>query len=180
VTRPRLVTTRLGASLANLTAGELAAGDNRIISGSLLNGRNFTGEGDGYLGRYHTQVTGLAEGYGIRPFMGWALPGFGLFSTIPAYFARLIGKKSFALTTLCNGGERAMVPIGMYEKVMPMDILPTFLLRALASGDLERAEALGCLELDEEDLALCTFVCPSKIDYGQLLRDTLTQIEKES
>ena len=180
VKKPRLVITRLGANLAALTAGELADGDNRVISGSVFNGRNCTGEADGYLGRYHNQVTALAEGRGIRPFIGWAMPGFGVFSTIPAYFARLIGKKSFALTTLNNGGERAMVPIGMYEKVMPMDILPTFLLRALASGDVERAEALGCLELDEEDLALCTFVCPSKIDYGQLLRDTLTQIEKES
>ncbi|MCP4640088.1 MAG: NADH:ubiquinone reductase (Na(+)-transporting) subunit A, partial [bacterium] len=78
-----------------------------------------------------------------------------------------------------NGGERAMVPIGSYERVMPMDIMPTFLLRALAVNDIERAEQLGCLELDEEDLALCTFVCPSKYDYGPILRRNLDIIEKE-
>ena len=72
-----------------------------------------------------------------------------------------------------------MVPIGMYEKIMPLDIMPTFLLRALEVGDLERAERLGALELDEEDLALCTFVCPGKSNWGSLLRKTLTQIEKD-
>jgi len=92
----------------------------------------------------------------------------------------LLGRKSFELDTDTNGSERAMVPIGLYERVMPMDILPTFLLRSLAAGDLERSEALGCLELEEEDLALCTFVCPGKIDYGRLLRQALTQIEKEA
>ena len=78
-----------------------------------------------------------------------------------------------------NGGERAIVPSGSYEKVMPLDILPTFLLRALAVNDVEDAEKLGCLELDEEDLALCTFVCPSKIDHGINLRRNLTLIDKE-
>ena len=72
-----------------------------------------------------------------------------------------------------------MVPIGMFERVMPLDILPTFLLRALVVGDLERAEQLGCLELDEEDLALCTFVSPGKTDFGQALRETLTSIWTE-
>ena len=72
-----------------------------------------------------------------------------------------------------------MVPIGMYERVFPLDILPTFLLRALLVGDSEKAEELGCLELDEEDLALCSFVCPGKVEYGPLLRQVLTTIEKE-
>jgi Na+-transporting NADH:ubiquinone oxidoreductase subunit A len=72
-----------------------------------------------------------------------------------------------------------MVPIGMYEDVMPLDILPTFLLRSLSIKDVERAEQLGALELDEEDLSLCTMVCPGKNDYGALLRDNLNLIEKE-
>ena len=85
----------------------------------------------------------------------------------------------FDLTTASNGSLRAMVPIGLYERVMPMDIIPAYLLRALAVGDIEEAERLGCLELDEEDLALCTFVDPGKVDYGPLLRDNLERIEKE-
>ena len=72
-----------------------------------------------------------------------------------------------------------MVPIGMYEQVMPLDILSTFLLRALIAGDTGQAQALGCLELDEEDLGLCTFVCPGKYDYGAILRENLTRIERE-
>jgi Na+-transporting NADH:ubiquinone oxidoreductase subunit A len=83
------------------------------------------------------------------------------------------------MTTTKNGSPRAMVPIGVYETVMPLDILPTQLLRALITKDTDLAQALGCLELDEEDLSLCTFVCPSKYEFGPLLRDNLTQIERE-
>jgi Na+-transporting NADH:ubiquinone oxidoreductase subunit A len=83
------------------------------------------------------------------------------------------------MTTATGGSRRAMVPIGVYEKVMPLDLLPTQLLRALIVGDTEQASALGCLELDEEDLALCTFVCPGKYNYGPMLRENLTKIERE-
>jgi Na+-transporting NADH:ubiquinone oxidoreductase subunit A len=179
VITPRLLKTRPGADLKGLTAGQLKDGDYRVLSGSVLAGRTLGDLPNGFLGRYHNQVTALLEGR-ERHFLGWIAPGFNKFSVLPAFMAKLLGKKSYDLTTDTNGGERAMVPIGMYEKVMPLDILPTFLLRALAAKDLERAEALGCLELEEEDLALCTFACPSKIDYGQLLRAMLTQIEKES
>ena len=87
--------------------------------------------------------------------------------------------RKFCFTTSTNGSSRAMVPIGMYERVFPFDILPTFILRALLAGDTEKAEELGCLELDEEDLALCSFVCPGKAEYGPLLRQVLNTIEKE-
>jgi len=83
------------------------------------------------------------------------------------------------MTTDTGGSKRAMVPIGMYEQIMPLDVIPTFLLRSLIVGDAEQAQELGCLELDEEDLALCTFVCPGKYEYGPILRDNLTRIEKE-
>ena len=179
VVAPRLLKTRFGAGLKGLTAGQVKDGDYRVLSGSVLSGRTVSDQPDGFLGRYHNQVTVLREGRD-RHFLGWIAPGFNKFSILPAFMAKLLGKKNYELTTDTNGGGRAMVPIGMYEKVMPLDILPTFLLRALASDDLERSEALGCLELEEEDLALCTFACPSKIDYGQLLRQMLTQIEKES
>ena len=180
VTRPRLVQTQLGASLDELTAGELAPGENRVISGSVLSGRKAVGELEGYLGRHHIQVTALLEGR-QRELLGWLAPGFGKFSILPVYFGflgRLFGKK-FSMTTTTNGSPRAMVPIGMYERVMPLDIHPTFLLRSLLVGDTDRAIQLGALELDEEDLALCTFVDPGKADYGVLLRKNLSEIEKE-
>ncbi|NIA13378.1 MAG: Na(+)-translocating NADH-quinone reductase subunit A [Nitrospiraceae bacterium] len=179
VKNPRLIKTRLGACIAELTEGELIEGEHRLISGSVFSGRNASDGVYAFLGRFHRQVSVLPEGR-EREFLGWMAPGANRFSTINTFLGCVFrGKKRFDFTTALNGGRRAIVPIGMYERVLPMDILPTFLLRALAAGDLERAEELGCLELDEEDLALCTFVCPSKIEYGPVLRESLTQIEKE-
>jgi Na+-transporting NADH:ubiquinone oxidoreductase subunit A len=177
VKNPRLIRTRLGASLADLSAGELKEGDNRIISGSVLSGYIATGH-LAYLGRYHQQVSALPEGR-QRKFLGWLGIGFNLFSVKPILASSFAPRKKFNFTTALNGGKRAIVPIGSYEKVMPLDILATYLLRSLAVSDVEEAEGLGCLELDEEDLALCTFVCPSKIDHGLNLRRTLNIIEKE-
>lgn len=180
VKSPRIVATRLGASLDELTAGELQPGENRVISGSVLGGRKAMGEQSGFLGRHHVQVAALEEGR-RRELLGWLAPGAGKYSTIPVYLGflgRLFGKR-FNFTTTTNGSPRAMVPIGMYERVMPLDIMPTFLLRSLLSGDTDRAVALGALELDEEDLALCTFVDPGKTDFGVILRKNLSEIEKE-
>ncbi|MDC3332947.1 Na(+)-translocating NADH-quinone reductase subunit A [bacterium] len=177
VEKPELVRTRLGANLDELTAGLLKSGDNRVITGSILGGRTATGA-TAYLGRYNDQVSVLLEGH-EREFMGWMSPGVNKFSTLKIYLSQFAGSKLFNFTTTTNGSERAMVPVGTYEKVMPLDILPTQLLRALIVGDTQTAQALGCLELDEEDLALCTYVCPGKYEYGPLLRDNLTRIEKE-
>jgi Na+-transporting NADH:ubiquinone oxidoreductase subunit A len=93
--------------------------------------------------------------------------------------SKLIPGKKFAFTTTTHGSDRAIVPIGVYEKVFPLDMVPTFLMRSLAVNDVELAEELGCLELDEEDVALCSFVCPGKTEYGRHLRQVLTTIEKE-
>jgi Na+-transporting NADH:ubiquinone oxidoreductase subunit A len=178
VKKPRLLRTRLGAALDELVAQELAAGENRVISGSVLSGRKAMGDVHGYLGRYSQQISALHEGY-EREFLGWLVPGLNKFSLTRAYLSALTRGRKMALTTSTNGSPRAMVPIGLYEKVMPLDILPTHLLRSLSIIDIERAEQLGCLELDEEDLALCTFVCPGKTEYGPLLRRNLDVIEKE-
>ena len=177
--RPRLLRTRLGASTDELTRGELQPGEQRVISGSVLDGRTARGDVHGYLGRYHLQVSVLPEG-GERELFGWIAPGARQVLDL-GRGARALGARraSCALTTTTNGSPRAMVPIGAYERVMPMDLMPTFLLRALITGNVEWAEELGCLELDEEDLALCTFVCPGKYEYGPLLREMLTRIEKE-
>ncbi|MFC3033430.1 Na(+)-translocating NADH-quinone reductase subunit A [Pseudoalteromonas fenneropenaei] len=177
VKNPRLVRTTLGASLTDLVAGELEEGDNRVISGSVLAGKIATGP-HAYLGRYHVQVAVLLEGR-EKELFGWIAPGSDKFSVTRSFLSHLAPSRLFKMTTSTGGSKRAMVPIGNYERVMPLDVLPTLLLRDLIARDLDSAIALGALELDEEDLALCTFVCPGKYDFGSILRDCLTTIEKE-
>ncbi|HEB4876333.1 TPA: Na(+)-translocating NADH-quinone reductase subunit A [Kluyvera ascorbata F0526] len=177
VKQPRLLRTRLGADLDALLVGELHDGENRVISGSVLNGTQAVGP-HAFLGRFHLQVSVLKEGRD-KELLGWVAPGRDKFSITRTTLGHFLKKKLFNLSTDTHGGERAMVPIGSYERVMPLDILPTVLLRDLLAGDTDSAQALGCLELDEEDLALCTYVCPGKYEYGPVLRHVLTQIEQE-
>jgi Na+-transporting NADH:ubiquinone oxidoreductase subunit A len=177
VKNPRLIKTRIGASLSDLTEGELRDGANRIISGSVLSGHSADKE-TAYLGRYHQQVSVIPES-GAREFLGWLNPGMHLFSIKNIVLSSLFRVKNFRFSSALHGSRRAIVPVGSYEKVMPLDILPTYLLRSLEVDDIDEAEKLGCLELDEEDLSLCTFVCTSKIDHGAELRRNLTLIEKE-
>lgn len=179
VARPRLLETRVGASLGALTTGELVAGRQRLISGSVLDGRRIAGPADAFLGRYHLQVSALPEG-DRRELFGWIAPGADKHSVTGSVLGAFLRSRRLALTTTTNGSPRAMVPIGTYERVMPFDILPTLLLRALITGDDARAVQLGALELDEEDIALCTYVCPGKYEYGPLLRGALARIEKEA
>ena len=179
VKRPRLLATRFGAAIKPLVENELHAGVNRVVSGSVLDGYAARGEVFGFLGRYANQVSCLAEG-NERKFLGWLWPGFDRFSVSRAFGSALRGRSArYEFTTTTNGAHRAMVPIGLFEKLMPLDIMPTFLLRSLLMNDLERAEALGCLELDEEDLALCAYVSPGKENFGPALRRNLLEIWKE-
>jgi len=175
VASPRLLRTRVGANLMDLVADELLAGDRRIVSGSVLSGHRATGR-LAWLGRYDNQVSVLREG-GPREFLAWAMPGTHRYSASKAFLGHLVHRGDFALTTTQNGSPRAMVSTGSFERVMPLDILPTLLLKAVLVRDTESAQELGCLELDEEDLALCSFVCNGKYDYGTHLRQTLTEIE---
>jgi Na+-transporting NADH:ubiquinone oxidoreductase subunit A len=174
VRSPRLVTTRQGANTSDLLQGEVESGDIRVVSGSVLSGHRASGWG-AYLGRYHNQLAVLAEG-SRREFLAFMRPGVDKYSSSRAYFGHLF-RRRFSLTSTQNGSPRAMVSIGSFEEVMPLDILPTPLLKALLVGDTENARALGCLELDEEDLALCTFVCNGKYEYGPHLRANLHDIE---
>ena len=178
--RPRLLRTRLGASIDELTHGDLRSDERgvRVLSGSVFSGKASMGPELGFLGRYHLQVCALAEGKDRR-LLGWMLPWADRFSTLGIYPAKLIPGKTFDMTTDTNGSHRSLMPIGTYEHVLPMDILATYVLRALVVGDVEQAEALGALELDEEDVALCTFVCPGKTEFGPFLRKNLELIEKE-
>jgi Na+-transporting NADH:ubiquinone oxidoreductase subunit A len=177
VNKPRLLRTRLGANLGELIQGEVSSKNNRIISGSVLSGRK-TVDVSNYLGRFHLQISVLEEGT-QRDFLGWIAPGLSKYSLKNVFLSKLMPGKKFAYTTSQEGNKRTMVPIGMYEKVMPLDIQPTFLLRSIIVEDTDKAQELGCLELDEEDLGLCTFVCPGKYDYGSILRKNLVRIERD-
>lgn len=177
VKTPSLIKTQIGADLNELTEGELKDGENRVISGSVLCG--FTAIGMvSFLGRYHQQISVIEEER-KREFFGWVNPSANNFSVQAVMLSSILPSKKFNLGTSLKGGHRAIVPVGSYEKVIPLDIEINYFLRSLAVDDIEEAEQLGCMELDEEDLALCTFVCPSKIDHGENLRRNLTQIEKE-
>ena len=177
VSNPRLLRTSLGANLTELVAGELKEGEQRVISGSVLSGRGADSPMD-YLGRYHQQVAALGQSRS-RDLFGYLSVGTKKHSVFPVFLSKWLGEKTVEFTTSTNGSPRAMVPIGTYDTLIPMDILATQLLRSLLVGDIESAINLGCLELDEEDIALCTYSCPGKYEYGPVLRDMLTQIERE-
>ena len=176
VTQPRLLGTRLGANINQLVIGELKNDENRVISGSVLSGRQAISE-FAFLGRYHSQVSVIQEGR-ERQFLHYLRAGVNKHSSLPVFVSSFT-KKLFNMTTSTNGSERAMVPVGGYEKVTALDILPIQLLRSLIVGDTEMAQKLGCLELDEDDMGLYTYVCVGKYEYGRILRDNLTRIEKE-
>jgi Na+-transporting NADH:ubiquinone oxidoreductase subunit A len=145
VREPRLVRTRMGASIGEMLAGQLGSQDAFVVSGSVLDGRACGDPGGDFLGRYHRQVCALAE---APPIANAERPG-------------------------------PILPLGIFERVFPFELLPTFLLRSLAARDVELAEELGCLELVEEDLALCSYVCPAGNDYGSMLRSMLDRIQRE-
>lgn len=177
IKNPRLIKTRRGASIAELIVDEVKDDNYRAISGSVLSGRSAV-DAEAYLGRFHQQISVIPNPV-KRHFLGWLNPFVNNYSMKNIVFSKISPKKEYEFSTEIHGGKRAIVPSGNFEEVMPMDILPTYLLRALAVKDVEEAEQLGALELDEEDLALCTFSCPSKLEYGPMLRENLTIIEKE-
>ncbi|MCP5045866.1 MAG: Na(+)-translocating NADH-quinone reductase subunit A [bacterium] len=179
VEKPRLVRTRIGAGTDYIVADQLKDSpfSNRVISGSVLSGRTAAGH-MAYLGRYHNQVVSLEDGV-KRRFLGWLNPGANLYSVKNVVLSSFLPKKKFAFSTAANGDKRAVFPAGSYEQIMPMDTEIVYLLRALMVDDIEEAENLGCLEMVEEDLSLCSYVSPAKIEYGEVLRRNLTIIEKE-
>ena len=175
VRNPRLLRTRRGASTADILDGELHSGNARVISGSVLSGHRASGM-LGWLGAYHNQISVIQEG-SPREFLSFMRLGRHKYSTLRAFASVLTHKGDYAMTSSQNGSPRAMVSTGSFERIMPLDILPTVLLKALLVRDTESAQQLGCLELDEEDLALCSFVCNGKYNYGPHLRKALDEIE---
>ena len=176
---PRIISTRIGSCIDEICAGELKQSDNRVVSGSLINGREAIGPYS-YLGKYHNQICAIEEPSSTdRELFDWALLGRKRFSKLGIFVTSLYRNKKFDIKARMYGSDRSILPIGVYEEVFPLKMLVTLLLRQLAIGDTEELQPLGVLELDEEDLALCSFVCPSKYDFGHLLRERLTTIEVE-
>lgn len=166
---PTLLRTRVGACLSELYPEQET--DIRIISGSVLCGRSAA-----YLGRYHNQVSVIVDSDG-RSLFNWAVPGTNRFSLRPVFTSALLKNKKFAMITAMWGGKRAIYPLGVYDEVMPLDIIATSLLKSISTHNTDKSKELGCLELIEEDLALCGFVCPGKNEFGADLRSVLNSIE---
>lgn len=173
---PRYYKTVLGASIKSFLASEQIAENMRVISGNVLTGTKLSK--DDFISYYDSQVTVIPEG--TEPtFMGWLAPGFGRHSFSRAFFSWLTPNKEYALNTNTNGGVRAFVFTGVYEKVLPMDIYPMQLLKAILAEDIDKMEQLGIYEVVPEDFALCEYVCPSKIEIQSIIRQGLDTIRKE-
>ena len=148
----------------------------RVISGNVLTGTKL-GK-DEYISYYDSQVTVIEEG-NQPTFMGWLAPGLDKLSFSRAFFSWMRPQKVYTLNTNKNGGERAFLFTGVYEKVLPMDIYPMHLLKAILTEDVDKMEQLGIYEVAPEDFALCEYVCPSKIEIQSIIRSGLDMIRKE-
>jgi len=178
VEKPQYYKTIRGTAIAPLLEKQLKEGENRVISGNVLNGRQVDAE-KGYVGFFDSQVTVIPEGNHYE-FFGWMKPGFNKKSLSRSFASTwLMPNKQFDLDTNIHGGERAFVMTGEYEKVLPMDIYPVQLIKSILANDIDKMEQLGIYELDEEDLALCEFVCTSKTPVTKILRDGLRSMRKE-
>ena len=177
VHEPSLLNVRVGGNIDEICAGKLKP-NSRIISGSVLHGHESEGVMN-YLGFYDSQISAIPDEVN-NIFMNWLMPGSSLHSKLNVFMSSFIKPKNFIFNTSIGGGDRAIVPISSYEEVIPMDILATQLLKALVVSDIDMAVDLGMLELVPEDLALCSYVCPSKYDYSSILMDNLNKLYQES
>jgi Na+-transporting NADH:ubiquinone oxidoreductase subunit A len=176
VLHPQYFKVRSGASITELVKSNVKEGNLRYISGNVLTGTHI--QPDGYLGYYDSQVTVIPEG-DYYEFFGWVLPGLNKFSFSKTYASSLLPKKSYNLDTNFHGGERAFVMTGQYEKVVPMDIYPMQLLKAILAEDIDMMENLGIYEIAEEDFALCEFICASKVEIQSIVRKGIDLMIRE-
>ena len=176
VSKPGYVKARMGARISDLTGSKVADGEQRYISGNVLSGA--TRSAEGFLGYYDDLVTVLPEGREQR-FVGWMMPGFNIPSFTRVFVSGLFGSKRFKMNTNINGGLRAIIQSGMWERVVALDIFPEHLTKACMAGDIEAMENLGILECDPEDFALCTYIDPSKTEVSRIIAEGLELIEKD-
>ncbi len=176
VTTPGYLRVQTGERLKEILHGRISEGDHRIIQGHVLHGRK--SPQDDFLSFYTRQITVIPEGHEPE-FLGWMLPGFKKLSLSRTYFSWLAPNRTYTPTTNMHGEERAFVVTGQYEKVLPMNIYPVFLLKAILAKDIDKMEALGIYEVSEEDFALCEFVCTSKIEVQKIISKGLDLIREE-
>ena len=178
VKKPSYCKLKVGALLTNVFAGNVSTDKNlRYISGNVLTGKQITA--NGFLGAFHIQVTVIPEGDDVHEMLGWIMPRFDQFSTSHSYFSWLMGKKEYTLDARVKGGERHMIMSNEYDRVLPMDIMPEYLIKAIIAGDIDRMEALGIYEVAPEDFALCEFVCSSKMELQRIVREGLDMLRRE-
>lgn len=178
VKKPSYCKLKVGALLTNVFAGNVSTDKNlRYISGNVLTGKQITA--NGFLGAFHSQVTVIPEGDDVHEMLGWIMPRFVQFSTSHSYFSWLMGKKEYTLDARVKGGERHMIMSNEYDRVLPMDIMPEYLIKAIIAGDIDRMEALGIYEVAPEDFALCEFVCSSKMELQRIVREGLDMLRRE-
>lgn len=176
VNKPSYCQTYIGANISSMVQTKDSKLPFRYISGNVLTGDRI--EHDGFLGYYHHQVTVIPEG-DYYEFFGWAMPGLKKFSNTRQFFSKLIPTSSYKLDTNYHGSERAYVMTGQYEKVFPFDIYPVYLIKAILANDIDKMEELGIYEVSSEDFALCDFVCTSKIEVQDIVRNGLEMLRKE-
>jgi len=166
-----------GVSVRNILKGKLKDDQKiRVISGNVLTGTRIAE--DGFIGYYDSQITVIPEGNEFE-FLGWALPGLNKFSISKSFFSWLMPKKEYRLDANMHGEHRAYVVSGEYEKVLPMDILPVHLVKSIMVEDIDQMEQLGIYEVAPEDFALCEFVCTSKINVQNIIRQGIDIMVKE-
>ena len=177
VENPTNYTVLKGTIINSLLKEEINTNQTRIISGDVLTGKQ--SDADDAIGYYDSQVSLLPEGNN-REFLGWLMPGLNKFTNSNTYLSKLLKNKEWSLNTLVNGSYRSIIPFGYWEDVLPMDILPQYLIKSILAKDIEEMENLGIYECDEEDFALCSFVCQSKFPVKQIIRDGLKIMEEEA
>ena len=178
VIKPTYCKLKVGALLTDVLANNVNKGKElRYISGNPLTGKQI--KANGFLGAFHSQVTVIPEGSDVHELFGWIMPRLNEFSTSRSYFSWLMGKKEYALDARVKGGERHMIMSNEYDRVLPMDILPEYLIKAIIAGDIDRMEQLGIYEVAPEDFAICEFVCSSKMELQRIVRDGLDMLRRE-
>ncbi len=179
VLKPAYCKLKVGSLLTNVVAGNVTKDASlRYISGNVLTGKQISA--NGFLGAFDSLISVIPEGDDVHEMFGWIMPRFGLFSTNRSYFSWLMGKKKeYVIDARIKGGERHMIMSGEYERVLPMDIMPEFLIKAIIAGDIDRMEALGIYEVAPEDFALCEFVDSSKVELQRIVRAGLDMLRAE-
>lgn len=176
ISDPHYIRTQMGVRINDLVTDQLKPGEQRFISGGILWGRAKSLEN--FLGFYNDLLTVLPEGR-EQHFLGWMAPGISMPSFTKAFLSAFLGSKRFDMNTNLNGGKRAIVQSGIYDRVVALDLYPEFLIKATIARDIDDMERLGILECAPEDFALCTYICPSKTEVSQIIAEGLELMEKE-